>query len=116
MGGRIEDFARILRARRHDNESRKQQQDFKFSNQNRGRRDGHVEDTESAQRSGVPLLHVAFHCRIHRVCEFTNDGDSPAVTRKMFFFISIHGLFEGKKSENDGKCRISPSGDLGGGQ
>ena len=110
MGRRIEDFARILRARRHDNKSRKP--DFKFPNQNRGRRDRHVEDTESAQRSGVPLLHVAFHCRIHRVCEFTNDGDSPAVTRKMFFLVSIHGLFEGKESENDGQCRIGPSGDL----
>jgi hypothetical protein len=75
----------------------------------------HVKNTKSAERSRVPLLHIPLQCRLHRICKFTDDGNSPSVAREVPFLVSIHGLLKSEESQDEDEGSISPGGSIRGG-
>lgn len=68
----------------------------------------HVEDTDGTQGTRLPLLHVAFHGRLHRVCKLADDGDGPGRPGQVTFLVSIDGLLEDEQGGDYSERGVKP--------
>jgi len=108
VGWRVEDLARILVGRAHDDETGRVTGSADMSGLGIKTWDVHVKYADSAQVTGIPLSHVILHRWLDRIREFADNRDSPRGAGQMTFFVSVDGLFEGEKGEQDGESCVQP--------
>ena len=108
MVGGVEDFARVLIGRGHDDEaglSRSVPITYTVLSAS-----VHVEDANGTESTRVPLFLVVFEGGVQRICELANDGDSPGSTGEMTLLVAIDSLLEGEEGEDDGGGGVEPCG------
>ena len=92
--GRVQDLSRVLVGRGNDDKAvpgslTSTPTDKSYTP---GVEDSHVKDADSAESSACPLLFVVLQPGVHRVGEFSDDGDGPSCTRQMGLLAAVYDL------------------------